>query len=162
MEIQSCSRCRINHSHVEGECLVCRKTPGVIPGYNGGWGKTLEKGQYRGTYCGRNLPVHRIVMAVSLGRMLHPREIVHHRNRNKLDNRLENLELMTWEEHLRHHAIETTKPEPETILCRKCNVVKSSSEFMIKRYSVVTDTPRRRTICRKCRGPRRQQRKKLT
>ncbi len=38
---------------------------------------------------------HRLIMSEYLGRKLEPREIVHHLNGDKLDNRLENLEIMT-------------------------------------------------------------------
>lgn len=49
---------------------------------------------------------HRMIMEAYLGRKLERGEHVHHKNGNKLDNRLENLELLTNSEHLRRHALE--------------------------------------------------------
>jgi hypothetical protein len=54
---------------------------------------------------------HRHIMEQHLGRKLLPEEVVHHRNENPSDNRLENLEVQMWSEHTIGHSTGSKRPE---------------------------------------------------
>jgi len=51
---------------------------------------------------------HRYLMEKKLGRYLKTDEVVHHKNMNKLDNRLRNLIILSPAEHMRiHHKLKS-------------------------------------------------------
>lgn len=54
---------------------------------------------------GKQVSVHRYVMEQHIGRPLLITEYVHHKNHDRFDNRIENLEIMSPKEHAQHHNI---------------------------------------------------------
>jgi DNA-binding CsgD family transcriptional regulator len=62
---------------------------------------------------------HRYIMELHLGRPLQDDEHIHHINKNILDNRIENLQIMSPEEHGRHHGKENY--ENKTSMLYKIN-----------------------------------------
>lgn len=55
---------------------------------------------------GEKIDEHRYVMEQHLGRKLRRDEVVHHKNGDTRDNRIENLEVLTLSEHSRLHMLQ--------------------------------------------------------
>lgn len=89
-----------NHSGEKGGAWkggVCINAIGYRKVYN----SEATKGRYKEPY----IPEHRLVMEQSLERKLTPKEVVHHINKDKLDNRIENLMLFENDiAHQNYHA----------------------------------------------------------
>jgi hypothetical protein len=64
----------------------------------------MKEGYYYVSYMGQNVPLHHLIFCeyhkipnIPLG------YVIHHINENKIDNRVENLQMMTQSKHAEHH-----------------------------------------------------------
>ena len=64
---------------------------------------------------------HVYIMEQHLKRPMQRKEIVHHLNGNRADNRLSNLEVMTLSEHMRHHHPNGIIRKTRRVQCRICH-----------------------------------------
>jgi len=84
------------------------------------------KGYRVWTINGRTIREHRLVMELALGRRLLPSEIVHHKDDNKLNNDLDNLEITDRAHHRYLHGSFQDDTSKE---CSKCHLIKPLTEF---------------------------------
>lgn len=79
-------------------------------------------------------PLHRVLMENHLGRLLEPGEDVHHRDEDKTNDVIENLQVMTKSEHARHHR---PRVAPVTLACPCGREFTIKPHFYRRRLKVV-------------------------
>lgn len=80
---------------------------------------------------GKQVRLHRHLVEQKLGRSLNSDEVVHHKNGDKHDNRIENLEVMSRSEHIKHH--------PEVLQNGKKNKIKINfDEILLRKKAGMT------------------------
>ena len=104
--------------------------------------KTIKKGEYlyakipnhpNATKNGYVLE-HRAVMERKLGRYLLPNELVHHKDENKHNNDEDNLQIMTIQEHNKHHN--STGRNIISLVCPVCASVFQREKRQIKKNTI--------------------------
>lgn len=129
-----CKQCRAWYEQVRVEQAYCSKSCASVekgrsrrgqktgPQFWRTYKRRIDKDGYVRVYAGRHpyadgrlmIPEHVMVMELAIRRRLRPGEVVHHRNHDREDNRLENLELMTRSDHSRIHGIGSLRKRSRT------------------------------------------------
>lgn len=99
--------------------------------------------------------LHRVVLENHLGRLLDKSEVVHHKDGNKLNNSVDNLEVLTQSEHAKIHA-KVKHTQLYSYVCPECGIT------FEKRFKLSYEPRKYGVFCsRKCSG-RFSARKKYT
>ncbi len=103
---ERCCSCNVHNIHYKDGKRTSKGYIEVLLRPDDFFYSMVRKSQRRGKWGGHVFE-HRLVMAKSLGRNLHPWELVHHKNGIKDDNRIENLQLVTDDRHNQITILET-------------------------------------------------------
>ena len=93
---------------------------------------TIHRGYLEVTVKGKQMLLHRYLMEMWKGRKLLPTEQVHHIDGDKLNNRIENLRIVTLQTHPKEHAkgyYSSNGSSATNKYCSKCGKVKPRSKF---------------------------------
>jgi hypothetical protein len=108
-----------------------------------GW---IESNGYRRVVIkGRRTSMHRRIIEQAIDRKLLRSEQVHHINGNKLDNRIENLKLVSLKEHLILHKTKYPIIDGVRKECGDCHQIKDLKDFNKRKTNLGYVT-----ICRAC------------
>jgi len=98
----------VDYKYCSMACMAQGYRQSGNPGWKGG-GYTNAQGYRMVKVDGRDVLEHRHIMEQAIGRPLLPTEHVHHKNHQRADNRLENLEVMDGREHISNHRKVTAR-----------------------------------------------------
>ena len=148
------------YSKFQGVCRSCvYKKCRVNHTFKGG--KSLDKDGYvlvsghhdHPRRHGSSVREHILVMEAHIGRYVTKKEVVHHINGDKQDNRLENLKLMSFEEHCAQHGKETKfihmnsgLSDAMAFLPKADTVIRVESMGCRHVYDIVMDDPHRNFV----------------
>lgn len=136
-----CQQCGKTFDHSEKTRVYCSRS---CAGFSKTKNRMMNTG-YRTAYRGGGKMAleHRLVMEQHLGRELRPDEVVHHKDENKLNNDISNLEILSRREHRLKHSTYRDDHEKQ---CTKCGEVKPLDEF----YRHPRDLSGRVSSCKIC------------